>query len=194
MQVSFLMEIPRCRQHGDVIEQRIGQGDIDKHVYPAVDQSDQQQQHRRFAADGIDAHQTIQHRGSENRPVEGQQHQQALAADYIQRNLQLVEMDTAFKVINSRADVIKRLLDSAQCGAENQLPQKLEQARTAARDLLEKASEAAPDMAIFKYHLCMVLYQSGDRDAARVQLEKALAGDEPFIGRDIAEATLKELS
>jgi tetratricopeptide (TPR) repeat protein len=63
-----------------------------------------------------------------------------------------------------------------------------------ARDLLEKASEAAPDMAIFKYHLGMVLYQSGDRDAARVQLGKALAGDEPFIGRDIAEATLKELS
>ena len=72
---------------------------------------------------------------------QGQQHQQALNPDYIQRNLQLVDMDTAFKVIQSRADVIKTLLDSAQLGVEQQLPQKIEQARSAARDLLEKEAE-----------------------------------------------------
>jgi len=63
-----------------------------------------------------------------------------------------------------------------------------------ARDLLEKATATAPDTAIFNYHLGMVLYKSGEKDAARERLQKALAGDEDFIGRDIAEATLKELS
>ncbi len=72
---------------------------------------------------------------------QGQQHQQVLGPDYIQRNLQLVDLDTAFKVIHSRADLIKTLLDSAQSGAEDQLPQILEQARVAARDLLEKEAE-----------------------------------------------------
>jgi tetratricopeptide (TPR) repeat protein len=63
-----------------------------------------------------------------------------------------------------------------------------------ARDLLEKAAAAAPDTAIFNYHMGMVLYKSGDADAARMRLEKALAGDEDFIGRDEAARTLKELS
>jgi tetratricopeptide (TPR) repeat protein len=63
-----------------------------------------------------------------------------------------------------------------------------------ARDLLEKATGASPDTAIFNYHMGMVLYQTGEKDAARARLEKALSGDDPFIGRDVAEATLKELS
>ena len=63
-----------------------------------------------------------------------------------------------------------------------------------ARDLLEKAVAAAPDTAIFNYHMGMVLYKSGEKNAARQVLEKALAGDEPFVGRDVAEQTLKELS
>jgi tetratricopeptide (TPR) repeat protein len=63
-----------------------------------------------------------------------------------------------------------------------------------ARDLLEKAAATAPDTAIFNYHLGMVLYKSGEKDAARERLQKALSGDEDFIGREVAEATLKELS
>ncbi|MDJ0833884.1 MAG: RNA polymerase-associated protein RapA [Gammaproteobacteria bacterium] len=72
---------------------------------------------------------------------QGQQHQQHLSPDVIQRQLQLVDMDTAFKVVNSRADVIKTLLDSAQQTAESQLPQKLDEARAAARELLEHEAE-----------------------------------------------------
>ncbi len=72
---------------------------------------------------------------------QGQQHQQNLSPDLIQRHLQLVDMDTAFKVVNSRADVIKTLLNSAQQTAESQLPQKLDEARTAARDLLEHEAD-----------------------------------------------------
>jgi tetratricopeptide (TPR) repeat protein len=63
-----------------------------------------------------------------------------------------------------------------------------------ARDVIEKAVTAAPDAAIFNYHMGMILYKTGESDAARQRLEKALAGDEKFIGRDVAEATLKELS
>jgi hypothetical protein len=40
----------------------------------------------------------------------------------------------------------------------------------------------------------MVLYKSGQADAARDRLEKALEGDEDFYGRDEAEQTLAELS
>jgi hypothetical protein len=60
---------------------------------------------------------------------------------------------------------------------------------------MEQVVAAAPDTAIFNYHIGMVLYKGGESDAARRErLEKALEGDQDFIGRDEAERTLKELS
>ena len=63
-----------------------------------------------------------------------------------------------------------------------------------ARDLLEKASASSPGAAIFNYHMGMVLYKTGEKEAARERLEKALSGDEQFRGRDVAARTLKDLS
>jgi hypothetical protein len=40
----------------------------------------------------------------------------------------------------------------------------------------------------------MVLHQNGQTEEARAKLEKALEGDADFIGRDVAERTLRELS
>ena len=60
--------------------------------------------------------------------------------------------------------------------------------------MLEKAVTAAPDTAIFNYHMGMVLYKSGEKAAARERLGKSLERGDDFSGRDVAEATLKELS
>jgi thioredoxin-like negative regulator of GroEL len=59
---------------------------------------------------------------------------------------------------------------------------------------MEQVVATAPDTAIFNYHIGMVLYKGGENDAARERLEKALEGDQDFLGRDEAERTLKELS
>jgi len=63
-----------------------------------------------------------------------------------------------------------------------------------ALDVMQKALAGAPDNPLLNFHMGMVLYKSGQADAARDRLEKALEGDEDFYGRDVAEATLKELS
>jgi tetratricopeptide (TPR) repeat protein len=63
-----------------------------------------------------------------------------------------------------------------------------------ALDVMQKALAGAPDSPLLNFHMGMVLYKSGQADAARDRLEKALEGDEDFYGRDVAEATLKELS
>jgi Flp pilus assembly protein TadD len=63
-----------------------------------------------------------------------------------------------------------------------------------ARDVMQTALAGAPDSPLLNYHMGMVLLKSGQTDEARDRLEKALEGDEDFIGRDEAEKTLAELS
>ena len=63
-----------------------------------------------------------------------------------------------------------------------------------AQSILEEVLDSNPNNPIFNYHMGMVLYKTGQVEAARERLEKAMEGDEHYIGRDVAEATLKELS
>ena len=58
---------------------------------------------------------------------------------------------------------------------------------------MEQALERAPDAAILNFHMGMILTKLDRHEEARERLEKALSGGEDFMGRDIAEKTLKEL-
>jgi len=68
----------------------------------------------------------------------GRQHQPQLTPDVIQQQMQYVDADTSIKVVKSREDMIKRLLDGAEQSASKMLPQKQQQARQNAQDLLQK--------------------------------------------------------
>jgi len=59
--------------------------------------------------------------------------------------------------------------------------------------VLEKVVAAQPDIPVFNYHLGMAYHKSGNNSEARKYLEAALAIDDEFQGRDIAEITLKSI-
>jgi len=58
---------------------------------------------------------------------------------------------------------------------------------------LEKAVDKKPDVAIFNYHLGMVLFKNGRQEEAKEKLAKAVESSERFYGREEAEKVLKEL-
>jgi Flp pilus assembly protein TadD len=62
-----------------------------------------------------------------------------------------------------------------------------------ALSLLEDALSNAPENPIFNYHVGMALYKSGRPDEAREKLAKAVESSDAFLGREEAEAVLKEL-
>lgn len=67
-----------------------------------------------------------------------QLHQQNLTPDVIAQSSQYVDIDTAIKVIKSREDVIKKLLNNAELKAAEAMPEKLKQARQSAQQALNK--------------------------------------------------------
>ena len=58
---------------------------------------------------------------------------------------------------------------------------------------MERALERAPDAAILNFHMGMILTRLGRNEEAKERLEKSLSGGQGFIGREIAEKTLKDL-
>ena len=60
--------------------------------------------------------------------------------------------------------------------------------------LLRRASTLQPDNATLRYHLAVALDKSGDRKAAKVELEKLVSGGTPFPHLDDAIALLKVLN
>jgi tetratricopeptide (TPR) repeat protein len=62
-----------------------------------------------------------------------------------------------------------------------------------ARSFLEQAMEQSPDAAEMNYHLGQVLYDSGNIEAAKEKISKALAGDADFYGRKEAEKLLEKM-
>lgn len=59
--------------------------------------------------------------------------------------------------------------------------------------LLKKAVAASPDALDIRYHLVLALMQSGDKAAARSELEKILATNKPFPQQEEAKALLGKL-
>lgn len=62
-----------------------------------------------------------------------------------------------------------------------------------AAEILSGVVEKAPKVPVFQYHLGMVLYKQGKKDAAREHLTKATDGDFTYQGIEEARATLKSL-
>jgi tetratricopeptide (TPR) repeat protein len=63
----------------------------------------------------------------------------------------------------------------------------------AALPLLQQAAAKSPQSPEIQYHLGMVQYRSGNKDAARQSLEIAVAGKSSFAGLDEARTTLAAL-
>ena len=59
--------------------------------------------------------------------------------------------------------------------------------------LLQKAVSLAPEAAEIRYHLAVGLQQSGDKSAARQELERLLASGKAFSKIDDAKKLLKDL-
>jgi ATP-dependent helicase HepA len=70
-----------------------------------------------------------------------QLHQHKLTPDVIAQSSQYVDIDTAIKVIKSREEVIKKLLNRAETKATEAMPEKLEKATQAAQQALNKEIE-----------------------------------------------------
>ena len=62
-----------------------------------------------------------------------------------------------------------------------------------ARIFLDRAVSLRADIPAILYHLGMTLHKLGDNTGARAELEKALANEAEFPGRDEAEKTLRDL-
>ncbi len=71
----------------------------------------------------------------------GQLHQHNLTPDVIAKTAQFVDIDTSIKVIKSREDIIKKLLNKAEANAAEAMPAKLEQAQKAAQQALNREIE-----------------------------------------------------
>ena len=70
----------------------------------------------------------------------------------------------------------------------------VEQGNTArALPLLQKAVSLQPEARELRYHLAVALAKSGDKKAARQELDKVLGGTTPFAQLDDAKALLKSL-
>lgn len=59
--------------------------------------------------------------------------------------------------------------------------------------LLKKAAEKAPNSPEIRYHLGVALHKSGDKQAARKEIDQALAQNTPFSDIEAARALLKTL-
>jgi tetratricopeptide (TPR) repeat protein len=59
---------------------------------------------------------------------------------------------------------------------------------------LRRAVTAQPDNPLMRYQLGKALYDSGDADQARTELETAVKSDRTFLGKDDAEALLAKLA
>jgi putative PEP-CTERM system TPR-repeat lipoprotein len=59
--------------------------------------------------------------------------------------------------------------------------------------LLQKAAEKAPNSPEIRYHLGVALHKSGDKQAARKEIDRALAQNQPFNDIEAARALLKTL-
>ncbi|MBC8210465.1 MAG: RNA polymerase-associated protein RapA [Gammaproteobacteria bacterium] len=68
----------------------------------------------------------------------GGQHEKFLTPNAIQQGMQYVDIDTSIKVVKSREEMIKRLLNVAESRVESLLAGKLQQAHVLAEDLLQK--------------------------------------------------------
>ena len=62
-----------------------------------------------------------------------------------------------------------------------------------ALSFMQQAARGAPEEPTIQYHLAMVYWGSNDRENAARYLEKALASEKPFNGREKAEKILAEL-
>jgi tetratricopeptide (TPR) repeat protein len=58
---------------------------------------------------------------------------------------------------------------------------------------LQKAVEGRPESSLLRYHLALAQFKAGRRDEARSNLERALARDDAFPGRQDAQQLLAEL-
>ena len=58
---------------------------------------------------------------------------------------------------------------------------------------LFEATEKSPEVNVFNYHLGMAYKMSGDKIQAKTYLEKSIADDKKFKGKDLAKAALKDL-
>jgi tetratricopeptide (TPR) repeat protein len=58
---------------------------------------------------------------------------------------------------------------------------------------LTQVVEKSPDVNVFNYHLGMSYKMLGNKEKAKIYLEKSLADDKPFKEKDLAQAALKEL-
>ena len=63
----------------------------------------------------------------------------------------------------------------------------------AALNLLSQAVDMAPQSAVMRYHLGMAQLRAGDAEAARENLEAAVASDQAFMGMKEAQAALEEI-
>jgi Flp pilus assembly protein TadD len=63
-----------------------------------------------------------------------------------------------------------------------------------ALNALQKAVAQSPRAAVLRYHLAMAQLKSGDRDAARTNLQQALNSAAVFTGSDEAKRTLTQLT
>ena len=63
-----------------------------------------------------------------------------------------------------------------------------------ARDLLSRSADGLPEDRGVRYRYALALARSGDRSAARQQVERALAGAAPFDARTAAQSLAEELS
>ncbi|HFQ14054.1 MAG TPA: tetratricopeptide repeat protein [Gammaproteobacteria bacterium] len=59
--------------------------------------------------------------------------------------------------------------------------------------ILEKVVQKAGNIPVFQYHLGMAYHKSGDREAAKLHLNKALESGSKFQGREEAKQILKDL-
>ena len=59
--------------------------------------------------------------------------------------------------------------------------------------ILKEVVASDPRVAIFKYHLGVALYNSGDKQAAKKYLEEAIASKQEFLGKDDAIKLLSEI-
>lgn len=60
-------------------------------------------------------------------------------------------------------------------------------------EMLRRAVNGAPNNSEFRYHLGMAYFRNGDKEAARAELEKAVAGKASYSGLEEARAVLRQL-
>ncbi len=93
----------------------------------------------------------------------------------------------------------KHLIDSLQDSHDPSLEDDVGWVRFKTGDVegalvpLQDAASAAPESALFRYHLGMAQLRSGDAQNARLNIKKAVGSGRPFLGVADAKATLASL-